>query len=75
MRCECCDKILTDGEASSKFTTAPGEPVRYTQMCTVCEEFLPKSVRVMRKPTSKVPDEVEDLFDYTNDDLYLDPNE
>ena len=45
MRCECCDRILSDSEATSKFAGS-GE---YTNMCGGCQGHLPKEVRIVTR--------------------------
>lgn len=40
MRCECCNKILSYKESTSRFVTEEGEPRRYTNMCTECVGFV-----------------------------------
>jgi hypothetical protein len=47
VRCECCDKLLKDSEATARFVTAPSEPVRYVGMCATCQGFLPPEVKIL----------------------------
>lgn len=59
MRCDCCDKILTDKEATAKFFDEdPKAPARYVMMCTTCQRFLPTSVRIITR--NDLPEEDHD---------------
>jgi hypothetical protein len=62
MRCECCDRILSDEEATSKFV----ESGTYTNMCTGCLGFLPKEIKVATR--QEKPEEKDvDFYDYEGD--------
>jgi hypothetical protein len=54
MRCECCDRILSDLEATSKFKGSG----TYTNMCTTCIRSLPDDVEVVNRS-----DLEEDVYD------------
>jgi hypothetical protein len=66
MRCSCCDKELTDAEATAKFVEKDGtKPTRYVEMCAKCRSFLPPDVRYVvrrdligsgREPDTSVTD-------------------
>lgn len=43
MRCECCDRILSDFEATSKFK----ESNTYTNMCKACAKSLPSEIEIV----------------------------
>lgn len=45
MHCECCDVLLDDVEATAKFA----ESGRYVGMCTKCQRFLPKELKVVNR--------------------------
>jgi hypothetical protein len=50
MRCECCDRVLSDLEATAKFVDEDGgAPTRFVNMCTKCQSFLPKEVRIITR--------------------------
>lgn len=50
MRCDCCDKILTDKEATARFFDEDANaPPRYVGMCSTCQRFLPPSVRIITR--------------------------
>lgn len=59
MRCECCDRILSDVEATSKFK----ESGAYTNMCTTCQGYLPKEVTIITRKEEPEEQEV-DYFDF-----------
>lgn len=45
MRCECCDRILSDSEATSKFAGSG----LFTNMCKTCQGFMPKELKVVTR--------------------------
>jgi hypothetical protein len=60
MHCDCCDKLLTDSEATAKF-----ESGEYVSMCTKCREYLPKELKVFtRSDLEDQEDEKEGWFDF-----------
>lgn len=71
MRCECCNALLNDIDATAKFGDG-----RFVNMCKKCREFLPKDVvvhvRADLDPTA--PD--EDLMgEFFFDEEYYDDDE
>lgn len=69
MRCECCDRLLTDGEASAKFVEKDGsKPSRFVNMCRTCRSFLPPTIQYVvtqpdTNPEEEPDDDYEDPFD------------
>ena len=67
MRCECCDRELSDSEATARFLDMDGtKSDRYVGMCTKCRGFLPPEVKytVRRDLESNKEDhELNDPFD------------
>lgn len=50
MRCECCNKILSDKEATARFFDEDKEAApRYVGMCTECQGFLPAEVKILTR--------------------------
>lgn len=50
MRCECCNKVLSDKEATARYAPNEGERgIRYVGMCTECQGFLPASVKILTR--------------------------
>jgi hypothetical protein len=77
MRCECCNKQLSDKEATARFApTEENEPIRYVGMCTECQGFLPPTVKILTRADlsdERVSEEdydkyVDSLFDLGEDD-------
>jgi hypothetical protein len=77
MRCECCNKMLSDKEATARFApTEKGEAPRYVNMCTECQGFLPPSVKILTRadlPDSQEGEKQEfgDYYDKYVDDFFL----
>lgn len=72
MRCDCCDKLLDEVEATAKFAEKDGsKPTRFVNMCRTCQGFLPLDVRVVNRPDLEREEVSEDYFDYEgfDDDL------
>jgi hypothetical protein len=44
MHCDCCDRLLSDSEATARF-----ESGAYVSMCRKCSDFLPKEVRIITR--------------------------
>lgn len=66
MRCVCCDRELTDAEATAKFV----ESGAYTEMCRTCIGFLPKGIKVhTRSDLERKEKEQEDADFYDPFDL------
>jgi hypothetical protein len=55
MHCDCCDRLLSDSEATAKF-----ESGAYVNMCTKCVGFLPKEVKILTR--SDLENEEDDEF-------------
>lgn len=75
MRCECCDKLLTDAEDAAKFV----ESGNRVGMCSGCRSHLPKDVLYHTPVNLDVADrraekENEDSG-YIDHDLYLGEDE
>jgi hypothetical protein len=66
IRCSCCDRILSDAEATAKFVEPDGsKPTRFVEMCTKCQGYLPPSVRVVtRSDLEETGKDVDFFFDY-----------
>lgn len=60
MRCNCCDRILSDAEATSKFVDSG----LFTEMCKGCQGFLPKEIRILTRSDLVTEEEQEDYFDF-----------
>lgn len=63
MRCECCNNILTDREATSRFKGSG----MFTDMCTQCQNTLPDDVPVITRSDFDEYDDLDDSFDYESD--------
>lgn len=63
MRCECCNALLSDVDATAKFGDG-----RFVNMCKKCRDFLPKDVvvhvRADLDTTIPTEDFDNDFFDY-----------
>lgn len=66
MRCEACDELMTDLDATAKFDDG-----RFVGLCPECRQWLPKSVKIVLRrdllePTREVnqdaPDDLSDLL-------------
>ena len=58
MRCSCCDKELSDSEATAKIVETDGsKPHRYADMCNECLGDMP--FKVVRRPVREVYEEPE----------------
>jgi hypothetical protein len=73
MKCECCDKLLTDKEATARFVPdTKDDPPRYVGMCKACQEFLPSNIRIITRPDLEdtLPDEdgLNDSIEWNADD-------
>lgn len=72
MRCECCDKQLSDLEATAKFVNEnAGGPNRYTNMCNGCLKFLPPEVRIITRndlPEELIEDEEIEEGDFDDEE-------
>jgi hypothetical protein len=71
MRCECCNVLLTDSEATAKFAEPDGrKATRYVSMCNKCKEFLPKEIRILTRADLEEDETDEDELDeeFENDD-------
>ncbi len=55
MRCDCCDKLLNDSEATAKFTDSGN----YVNMCSKCRGHLPKDLKI----TLRKDFETQELID------------
>jgi hypothetical protein len=56
VRCECCNKMLSDKEATARFAPVNEEEKknpRYVMMCTECQGFLPPSVKILTRADLK----------------------
>lgn len=75
-RCECCDKILNDSEATARFV-GEDAPIRYVGMCSKCRSFLPSCVQytVRRDLPSTEPDDDDAEPDDLWDEEYFDDGE
>jgi hypothetical protein len=75
MRCDCCDKILSDKEATARFVDDDGTATRYVNMCTRCQGFLPSETRIITRPD--LDNTVEEDYDapYTDGDIFLEGEE
>lgn len=50
MRCECCNNILSDKEATARFFDENKEaPPRYVGMCKACQGFLPPEIKILTR--------------------------
>jgi hypothetical protein len=58
MHCDCCDRLLTDSEATAKF-----ESGAYVNMCTKCSSFLPKELRILTRSDLEEEEDDEEWFD------------
>ena len=78
MRCECCDKQLSDKEATARYAPEnPTDAPRYVGMCKTCQGFLPPGVKILTRfdLEDTLPDEdrIDDSsFDYEDDYGYED---
>jgi hypothetical protein len=64
MHCECCDKLLSDKEATARFAPEkPEDRPRYVMMCGECQSFLPKSVKILTRSDLSDELEREDKYD------------
>lgn len=69
MRCNCCDKELSDSEATAKFVEKDGsKPHRYVEMCHECRGFLPPDIKIVSRPVREVFEEPEERDEYHLDD-------
>lgn len=65
MRCSCCDKELTDSEATAKYVEADGsKPHRFVDMCSECLGYMPSNVRVVRRPQADKREEYDPYDPY-----------
>lgn len=70
MRCECCDVILEDIEATARFldvVDGVAQATRYVGMCRACQKWLPPEVTIITRPDLDNPknyDDVENKSDY-----------
>lgn len=65
MHCQCCDKLLTESEATAKFVEKDGsKPHRFVEMCNECLSFMPPDIQVVRRrdASTKIDHEAE-LYD------------
>lgn len=73
MRCECCDKLLSDSEATARFIDEDSTaPPRYVGMCTTCRGFLPPSVRIAVRHDFEDLNEDDFPFDSYSEDTDYD---
>jgi hypothetical protein len=49
MRCECCNRVLSDFEATRKIKSESKTPV-YADMCNKCASSIEDSVRFVGRP-------------------------
>lgn len=74
MRCECCDRILSDSEATAKFVETDGtRPHRFVGMCRKCqrEAFGGTNVRVVVRSdleTEDTPPDDLELGEYDGEE-------
>ena len=62
MRCECCNVLLTDSEATAKFAEPDGrKATRYVSMCNKCVQYLPKEVRIVTRADLEEDTEDDDF--------------
>lgn len=65
MRCECCNNMLSDKDATARFA----ESGNFVNMCETCRGFLPKNIAVItRSDLERQEREAEDA-DFNPDDL------
>jgi len=66
MRCECCDKLLSDVEATARFHNEDKDaPIRYVGMCKKCMTFLPESSKILlRSDLENEHYDEEEYIDY-----------
>jgi hypothetical protein len=64
MRCVCCNRVLSDVEATSKFASS-GE---YTDMCTTCQKTLPDEVRILTRQVTETEEVKQEFYDYETED-------
>lgn len=63
MRCEACDELMTDLDATAKF-----EDGRFVGLCGLCRQWLPKSIKiVLRKDLIDAPKDREVNHDAPED--------
>jgi hypothetical protein len=75
MRCECCDRPLSDKEATAKFVPENKDDApRYVGMCRTCQGFLPDGITIVNRhdldDMLEDNDIVEDSFDYEEGNDY-----
>lgn len=78
MRCECCNKNLSDKEATARYApTSKDETPRYVNMCTECQGFLPPSVKILTRSDLQESREFsdDDSYDDFVDNFYLNEEE
>jgi hypothetical protein len=68
MRCEACDRLLNDSEATAKFA----ESGTYVGLCRKDRGFLPKSIKIILRPDL---DQYESVSDYDMDADAMDNRE
>lgn len=73
MRCECCDRLLDDVEATARFA----ESGEFVNMCTKCRGWLPKELKIILrndliKREQEDDDSINELkdFNFGGDDGY-----
>jgi len=72
MRCDCCNKLLTDSEATAKFA----ESKTYVSMCTKCRQFIPKDIPlILREDFSETEDDDEYYDEYYDGEEDYDDDE
>lgn len=67
MRCDCCDRALSDMESTAKFADG-----RYVNMCKKCQGFLPPETKVIQRydleKTLQDDEEYVDEFNFGEED-------
>jgi hypothetical protein len=56
MRCTCCNKLLTEAEATAKFVDSGN----YVDMCSGCREYLPKDLMISIRKDLETTESYED---------------
>ncbi len=68
MRCYCCNKVLSDFEATRKSTTTD----EYLDMCNKCYSTIKKDMPSMERADLAHEDDFDEDWDEDSDDYYND---
>jgi hypothetical protein len=66
MHCDCCDKLLTEAEASARFV----ETGNFVDMCSECRSYLPAGLKWHSRADLERKDAEEEDSDTAETDLF-----